>query len=86
MVCSKLLEAGPIEFKCGSDQLWLGPAWFRYWHAESCFAQARSTWFRLDQVFVRACSELGRLHLGLVRLASGSVQFALVCSSSLPVC
>jgi len=44
------------------------------------------SWFRLDQVFVRACSELGRLHLGLVKLASGPVQFALVCSSSLQLC
>jgi hypothetical protein len=32
-------------------------------------------WFKLAQVFVPACSEVGRLKYGWVRLASGSVKF-----------
>ena len=63
MVCSKLFEVGPVEFECGSDQCWLGSAWFRCWHAESCFVQDRSS-------LVQACSSV---RSGLLR--SGSVAF-----------
>jgi len=63
MVCSKLFEVDPVEFECGSDQFWLGSAWFRCWHAELCLVQARSS---LSQ----GCSSV---RSGLLRL--GSVTF-----------